>query len=456
MATKSGEGLVGRAAAVLRANDLGGWTKAAPALYPHQWSWDAAFIAVGWAHLDVERAASELRTLFRAQWTTGMVPHIVFNPEAADYFPGPDRWSSWRSPDAPRRDGAPIPTSGLCQPPVHAIAAHRIWQTAQRRGGEDAATADAFVRELYPRLLAWHRYLATARDPEGSGLVTIYHPWEGADNSPRWDRALEAVTVGDLPPYVRSDLTHVADASQRPTVEEYDRYLWLVELLKRGNYDEAESYRRNPFLVKDVFFSGILVAANEALLAMAALAGAPDADRDMIAAWIGRGRRGLEAHWDVALGLCLDYDLRARSAIPVRTFAGLAPLIAGGLAPERRDALLATLDSPAFLGEPRLRWPVPPSTSPLDPAFRPRAYWRGPTWPIINWLFWWALDRSGDVGPAARLRKAGLAQLEGGELAEYYEPFTGEPLGSGDQSWTAAAALDWLLAPAESPAAARD
>ncbi len=447
MTTLSAETMAERAAAVLRANDLGGWTKAAPALYPHQWSWDAAFIAVGWAHLDVERAASELRTLFRAQWTTGMVPHMVFNPEAADYFPGPDRWSSWRSPNAPRHDGIPIATSGLCQPPVHAIAAHRIWLVAQRQGGGAAASADAFVHDLYPRLLSWHQYLATARDPEASGLVTIYHPWEGADNSPRWDRALAAVVVGDLPPYTRSDLTHVTDTSQRPTVEEYDRYLWLVEVLKRGDYDEAASYRNNPFLVKDVFFSAILVDANEALLAIAALVGASEADRAAIAGWLARGRRGLEARWDDTLGLYLDDDVRAGSPIPVRTFAGLAPLVAGGPMPARRDVLLAMLDSPAFLGEPRLRWPVLPSTSPQDPAFRPRAYWRGPTWPIINWLFWWALDRSGETDHATRLRAAGLAQLEDGVFAEYYEPFTGEPLGSGDQSWTAAAALDWLLAP---------
>ena len=45
-----------QAAAVLHDNDAGSWTKAAPRLYPHQWSWDSAFIAIGWAHLDVGRA----------------------------------------------------------------------------------------------------------------------------------------------------------------------------------------------------------------------------------------------------------------------------------------------------------------------------------------------------------------------------------------------------------------
>ena len=38
----------------------------------------------------------------------------------------------------------------------------------------------------------------------------------------------------------------------------------------------------------------------------------------------------------------------------------------------------------------------------------------------------------------------GLRQASDGSFAEYYEPFTGAPLGSMQQSWTAAAVLDWL------------
>ena len=59
--------LAARARQVLRQNDMGDWTRAAPYLYPHQWSWDSAFIAIGLARLDVRRAARELRTLFDHQ-----------------------------------------------------------------------------------------------------------------------------------------------------------------------------------------------------------------------------------------------------------------------------------------------------------------------------------------------------------------------------------------------------
>ncbi len=437
--------LAGQAVEVLRQNDMGGWTRAAPGLYPHQWSWDSAFIAIGLARLDVRRAARELRTLFEHQWATGKVPHIVFNPKAPpkSYYPGAEHWAcAAASPDAPP---APPYTSCLTQPPVHAIAVWQIWKAAGREGEEALSSTRAFLHDIYPRLLAWHRYLATFRDPEGSGLVTIYHPWgSGTDNSPRWDAALAAIEVGELPPYPRYDLQHVADPSQRPTKADYDRYLWLVSLVKRAGCDERTIYRFHPFLVKDVLSSAILVAANEALLDIAEVVGAPEEDRELVAGWVARGRQGLEVCWDAELKLCLDYDLRAEKPVRVRTVAGFAPLIAGRQSPERLEALLEALDSPAFAGHPGLRWPLPPSTCPDELGFRARSYWRGPTWPVVNWLLWWSLLRAGEWERAEKLRQTSLEQIANEGFGEYFDPYTGEPLGSTRQSWTAAVALDWL------------
>ena len=52
------------------------------------WSWDAAFVAVGLAPLSVERAVVELDTLLSAQWSNGMIPHIVFANGVDGYFRG--------------------------------------------------------------------------------------------------------------------------------------------------------------------------------------------------------------------------------------------------------------------------------------------------------------------------------------------------------------------------------
>jgi len=434
------EDITARAAAVLRENDMGTWTRASPTLYPHQWSWDSAFIAIGLAHLDTVRAAGEIRSLLDHQWENGKIPHIVFNPEAPpeSYFPGPEHWAS-----AAAAPDVPAMTSGLCQPPVHALAALRILQIAEARG-EGAARAREFLAEVYPKLLAWHRYLATARDPEGSGLVTIYHPWEsGTDNSPRWTGALERVEVGKIPDYERADLGHV-EPSERPTGYEYDRFIWLVDVIKGANCDDAVLYRECPFLAKDVLASAILVRANEALLEIAEIADAPEEDRATVRTWIERGRKGLEERWNPDISLCSDYDLRAERSLSARTIAGFAPLIAGGGRSDHLGDLLRIFDSRAFAGNPDLRWPLPPSTSPGESGFQPRSYWRGPVWPVMNWLLWWSLKRSGEKKRAAQLKSYSLAQLLDGCFGEYYEPFTGEALGSDDQSWTAAVALDWL------------
>jgi hypothetical protein len=57
---------------------------------------------------------------------------------------------------------------------------------------------------------------------------------------------------------------------------------------------------------------------------------------------------------------------------------------------------------------------------------------------------WWSLIRAGETARAAHIRRETIGQVAEAGFAEYFEPFTGEPLGSQEQSWTAAVALDML------------
>jgi len=430
---------------VLHANDLGGWTKPAPRLYPHQWSWDSAFIAIGLAHLDPARAIEELEHLFAAQWSDGRVPHIVFDPNVPDYWPGPDLWGSRDVSAAP----TDVATSGLIQPPMHAIAVWRILAIARAEGVEADRRRALVARAcaLYPKLLAWHRYLVERRDPERSGLITVYHPWEGTDNTPRWDAALARIDVGDIPPYPRTDVSLV-DAAERPSKAEYDRYLWLVGLLRNAKYDDEVVRRSHPFLIKDVQCSAIFVAANDALAQIAELAGAPNGERAAIAEWSRRSAEAVRGCWDRSLELALDFDLRAEHPIRCITSAGLCPLLVPSLTRDEARGFSDRIFGPDFAGAEGLAFPVVLSTGARSPEFRPRAYWRGPTWPVINWLLWCGLRAHGLESEAARLREANLALLARprSRFSEYFEPFTAEPLGSPDQSWTAAVALDWIAA----------
>ena len=440
------EALWDAAADLLRRHDRNGRTLAAPDLYPHQWSWDSAFIALGWAQVDLGRAALELETLLAAQWSNGKIPHIVFDPAAPpdSYAPGPQHWVCEVPDGAPA--GCTPHTSGLCQPPVHAIAADRLWQAAARQGSPATDRIRAFLEDAFAPLMAWHAYLLDARDIEGSGLVSIYHPWEsGMDNSPRWDQPLATVHPLADEALSRPDLGLLHDASQRPSQAAYGRYHWLVGLLRRHCYDDRTAQVTHPFLVKDVFTSGLLVAANRALLRIARLIGATGQERRQIRTWIDAGRRGLEGARDPVTGLARDYDVRAGHWLSPRTVGGFAELVAGTTHGDHLRDLIGLLESEAFAGAASLRWATPPSTSPLEPEFDPRRYWRGPSWPVVTWLLWWALRRARQKPAAERLRQAGLDQIWcSGEFPEYLEPFSGEPLGSLQQSWTAAVTLDWL------------
>jgi len=247
----------------------------------------------------------------------------------------------------------------------------------------------------------------------------------------------------DLPPYTRRDTAHVTDAAQRPTDAEYDRYLWLIEEAKRAGYDPARMRQTGSFQVGDALFTAIFAAACDDLAGLSDRFGAPEGAE--LRGYAAAARAAVLAHRGED-GLAADADLRTGRPLVTETVAGFAPLIAGGLTGHDREDLVATLLGPRWAGHPDLRWPLPPSTSPGSAAFRRQAYWRGPVWPVMTWLLAWALRRDGESAAADQLRAATLAQLEGGEFAEYYDPLNGTPLGSRHQSWTAAVTLDWLLA----------
>lgn len=434
--------LAARAAYLLRGNDLGVMTSAAPRLYPHMWSWDAAFVAVGLASLSVERAIVELDTLLSAQWANGMIPHIVFADGVDGYFPGPDRWAC---SDLAAAAPAGRRTSGITQPPVHAIAVQRILDRARDRGRTTRGHAEAFLDRRWNDLMRWHRWLAEARDPQRRGRVTLYHGWEsGMDNSPRWDVAYANVIASRVPEYERADNTVITDPSQRPSDGEYDRYLWLIEEMKAVRYDDARLPGAMSFAVEDVFFSAILAVACDVLATIGEDHKRSNSDVRELHGWARRFRAGVIETADPRTGAARDYDLRAGAWISTDTVAQFAPLLCGGLDHERERALLKIFEGPRFCGHPDLKYPLIPSTSPVSREFRPREYWRGPVWPVMNWLFSWAFARRGWSQRSATLRREGLRQTADGSFAEYYEPFTGEPLGSMQQSWTAAAVLDWL------------
>ncbi|MGW1747859.1 MGH1-like glycoside hydrolase domain-containing protein [Streptomyces sp. NPDC002092] len=421
-----------RAARVLADNWTGASTVPSRSLYPHQWSWDSAFIAIGLRHLSPLRAQTELETLLAAQWEDGRIPHIVFNPSVPldAYFPSPD---FWRSSTAGRAAGAPrtVQTSGIVQPPVHALA---VWLVHCADPG--LSRARGFLTRMYPRLAAWHRYLLHRRDLGGGGLASVVHPWEqGMDNSPCWDAPLARITPAPARSFRRADLDHGA-AEDRPTDLDYGRYVRLAtDYRDRGYADQGAE-----FAVEDPSFNALLIASEHALARIAHELGAPGTARHARAERLTSAL--LERLWDPAEGMFFCRDVRGGRLIRERSVSGLVPLLLPTLPRETAAALVRTACGPHFgLGDTTR---LVPSYDLLGEAFDPHRYWRGPAWFNTSWLLERGLRTHGEQSRADALREAVLDIAGSSGFAEYVDPFTGEACGARGFGWTAALALDLL------------
>jgi hypothetical protein len=440
-ALRTADALLVPAREVLDANWTGRYTRPSQALYPHQWSWDSAFVAVGRSWYDAEGARLELETLFEAQWETGMVPSIVFDPTApaAAYFPGPDVWQSERSPAAPRGR----PTSGITQPPIHARAALEVHRHAPL---DQCAASLAWLERLYPRLVAQQRYLATARDPRGIGLAAIVHPWEsGLDDSPAWDRDFGHIEVppGALAPYRRRDLDH-ASAADRPTDADYARFLYLLTLEREADYDDARVVADSPFLMIDPLFNAILLWSEHALTEIAELIGADPAPHRAATRRIHEALIGTQ--WDPKRQRFCACDLRRDRREPEDSIVSFAPLLDPDLPPAIVAALGRELESPSFHPRREGIHYLVPTYDELAAGFDPQRYWRGPIWLNTNWLLWHGLRQHGRHALAAEIVASSVELVRHSGFREYFDPLDGSGRGSDRFSWSAALLTDMVMA----------
>ncbi|UCG39611.1 MAG: glycoside hydrolase, partial [bacterium] len=415
-----------RARKILDDNWTGSFTRPSSGLYPHQWNWDSGFIAIGRSHYDTQGAISEIESLFAGQWQNGMVPQIVFDPDAlGHYFPEPDFWQVERSPSAPRG----IPTSGITMPPIHAVAVEAIWDNASRK-----REVRAFLESIFPRLMDLHDYLYRERDPGRTGLVAIRHPWEsGIDNSPAWDEPLRSIRIQPdlLPPYRRLDLEHVP-SGMRPSDEDYDRYVYLVDLFRRLDYDEASIRSQCPFLVLDPLFNSILSRANRSL---ARLAGILGLRQERIQAWERRTSEAIRTTlWCPDRSMFYPRDAHTGRFIYADTSSGFLPLYAGAATREQAEHLYRRLDSVSFCALHQGNCYTVPNYDTQKEDFDRSNYWRGPVWININWMLAHGLARYGYTLKADSLRRDLLQLPIRFGFHEYFDSFSGEGYGSRDFS----------------------
>lgn len=414
--------LIERAKLVLRRNDRGAYTVPTHGLYPFQWNWDSALSAIGFAHFDEARAWTEIETLMSHQWEDGMVPHIVFHERDEGYFPGPEVWQTGRD----------VPTSGITQPAVAGFAIKRIYDRTA-----DKAGVEARVRALLPKIHAWHRWFFNNRDPAGTGLVAIIHPWEsGRDNSIDWDVAFERVPTEGVVPFKRRDTSH-ANPDHRPTDEQYKRYIWLVEHFRGLGWDNSRLHDASPFCVVDPGFNAILIRSSADLADLADALGESEIAAES-RAFAELGVRAMADLWSDAHGQYLCYDRAAGELVDSPSIGGILAAFAP-IPAENAEAITRRIET---LAE-SCNYLVP-SHDPIDPKFDGLRYWRGPVWLIVNYMIGDGLEQAGQTGIVARIMADCVRLIEKSGFAEYYDPITAEPCGGEHFTWTAAMVIEIL------------
>jgi hypothetical protein len=327
---------------ILRGNDHGKHTVPSPSVYAHQWLWDSAFAAIGWAHIDVKRAEQELYSLLKGQWHNGMIPHMIFD-DGPKYAGDRNMWRSSLSRNSPEHHA----TSGITQPPILAEAVQRIG--AQLKKPERIL----FYKRMLPALIRHHQWLYEERDPHSEGLVFQIHPYEtGLDNTPPWMAelhqhskpwwvsAVEKLPLNWFVNIIRRDTRSLPPAQR---MENIDALLsWnIIRRLRRKHYDINKIMHGSVFLIEDVSFNAIFVRNNTLLCEIAATARIK-LPKDLLAN-MQLTEKALESLWEEKYGLYFSRDFGSHDLLQEPTVAGLLPLYAGSINEEHAKRLVQVL-----------------------------------------------------------------------------------------------------------------
>ncbi|MEM6290652.1 MAG: hypothetical protein AAGA54_05280 [Myxococcota bacterium] len=398
-------------------------------LYPYQWAWDSAFLAIGWATVNVDRALVELESLFEGQWEDGRIPHILFRERVDSYYPGPDVWGCERS-------------STITNPAVFGLALERVLEHAALRVGATSVDAKVLAEvgvtrpqerivSLLRRIEHFHGFVRRSRDPLGLHCVSCAHPWEsGRDNCIAWDEALREVDIDGVDASGRRDKDKVDDPRQRPTDEAYRGYLALVAAIRESNFGPG------PFAVYDPFLSTLL-ALSEASLGRIASWFGEDAMADRARERAEEVTSALQQLWDDEAEAYVWKNARtgAKKAQPI--LAAQFPLLLE--IPRSARNVLEERFQAGFFGVAGDF----PTVSRNSESFDPLCYWRGPQWINMTWFFRPLYRERVDENVLKLVAEHGFA--------EYFNPVSGAPLGARAFGWSAALTLDILARTADSP-----
>ena len=388
-----------------------------PSVYPHQWLWDSCFHAIVMARFDGELAKAELETIVSLGRSDGFIPHLT-SWDGPTRVPGLGKVFHWLK--------GKLQHANLTQPPVLAIALEEVYKHTGDR---------AFLERLLPSAKNYYRYLATHRDPDKDGLVSIIAPIEsGMDHSPAYDEILGLDRASALG-------FHAANVR-------------LTMKYALAGWDPAKILEADLFSVEDLAFNCIYASGLRSLARLCE--GIGDDDGAEFRALADRVENAIimrcyDPNEQVFYSVYSKDERKAR----VKTIASLMPLILENLSVDMVDRLVNV----SLLDEDSFWTPYPlPSVSAGEDEFcassnclrepesmieklqhlfdKYQMVWRGPTWVNTNWFIARGLRLHGHDEIADQLTKKTAEMVLKAGFWEFYNPLTGEGLGAPDFGWS--------------------
>lgn len=367
------------------------FTVPSPGTYPYQWLWDSCFHAIVLAKLgDTESAKKEMLSLVSRQLSDGMLPHVIFWRQG---LVRPYEWGWGRK----EKD-----ISAITQPPMLAYA---VWHIHQTKADE------AFLRDIYPKLMAFYKFLINKRDPRDHHLIGIINPDEsGEDNSPRFDKPMHAKDTISF-------------------VDHYLKRLKLVEANRVCDFD-AELCMSKTFWVKDVPFNTIMIKNLEMLAKIANAIGDTEGEHF---AMLHNGliKTAMREHM-LHDGIFWALAGKEYEQLYVDSWSHFAPLFADLYTKEEADAVMEKhfRNTKTFNAPFGIR-----TVAKNEPSYTDSNFWRGPIWFAPHWFMYKGLKAYGYHDDAEYLKRANLALLERNGFREYFHPDTGQAYGAKNFTW---------------------
>ena len=366
---------------------------------------DSGAHQIAWTALgDADRAVADMRSLLNFQLENGRIPEII-------------NWCKKRAWYDPFMEFVGMYSTteyvDLTQIPVLPYSLRAIY---------NATGDDVILKEFVPKLVKFFNWWKKNRDLDGTGVVTILHPWEsGIDLSPCYDSALGIPLADRARPSWSNSYAQLIKLG----FSYRWRYRWNQEkILSRRT---AARGPINWFKVQDiavncVYASGWGVLGDLASKYDLAIATECYANQKHSEAGI------LKTLYSESAGrFVTGYKdgNNVQSFYGVKTVQTLFPLLLNSISSEQVSGIVAKLtDENEFW----TAYPVP-SVSKAEPEYNPvmdtKLLWRGPTWGFTNWFIMEGLQKHGQNVVLGEMMERWISMVKKGGIYEMYNPETG-------------------------------